>query len=289
MVVKVTLCYIFVTKSRADNYNVTKSIISHVCEQSETSVRLSVSVPAPSRGRARTHTHSPAARPGHRPASPPLSPSLLSPFPPFFRSNSPLTPGSPLEARSTRTGARGGGLTTGLATFSSDGLSRSCRDSPPQQPAAGLNFPQPGLTGRWRQPGEKLSSRRRCCRYSREQLRLVYAGTFLWGSSAPTQVPPPPPSLPGCPGTDRPAPGPEPREAAAPRAFVYLFDFTEGGHGERVSGASCGFHETHGFLQSCTGESSPVTGSNQSGAHIVINAVIMTEVLLLHFSTFMCY
>lgn len=223
MVVKVTLCYVFVTKSRADNYNVTKSIISHVCEQSETSVRLSVSVPAPSRGRARTHTHSPAARPGHRPASPPLSPSLLSPFPPFFRSKSPLTPGSPLEARSTRTGARGGGLTTGLATFSSDGLSRSCRDSPPQQPAAGLNFPQPGLTGRWRQPGEKLSSRRRCCRYSREQLRLVYAGTFLWGSSAPTQIPPPPPSLPGCPGTDRPAPGPEPREAAAPRAFVCLF------------------------------------------------------------------
>lgn len=222
MVVKVTLCYIFVTKSRADNYNVTKSIISHVCEQSETSVRLSVCERPSSVTGTRPHTHALTRRAARPPAS--LSASLpFSPFPPFFRSNSPLTPGSPLEARSTRTGARGGGLTTGLATFSSDGLSRSCRDSPPQQPAAGLNFPQPGLTGRWRQPGEKLSSRRRCCRYSREQLRLVYAGTFLWGSSAPTQVPPPPPSLPGCPGTDRPAPGPEPREAAAPRAFVCLF------------------------------------------------------------------
>lgn len=43
-----------------------------------------------------------------------------------------------------------------------------------------------------------------------------------------------------------------------------------------MSGASRGFHETHGFLRSGTGESSPVAGSNQSEAraHIVINAVI---------------
>lgn len=224
MVVKVTLCYVFVTKSRADNYNVTKSIISHVCEQSETSVRLSVCERPSSVTGTRPHTHALTRRAARPPASlsaslPFSSLSFSSIFPFKLSAHSRLAARGPLHAdRSARrrTDHRISNFFQRRAVPELPWFTAPAASGGPQLSPAWAH-------GRWRQPGEKLSSRRRCCRYSREQLRLVYAGTFLWGSSAPTQIPPPPPSLPGCPGTDRPAPGPEPREAAAPRAFVCLF------------------------------------------------------------------
>lgn len=69
-----TLCYICVTKSRADSYNVTESIISDVCEQSETSVRLSVCERPSSVTGTRPHSHALTRRAARPPAS--LSASL---------------------------------------------------------------------------------------------------------------------------------------------------------------------------------------------------------------------
>lgn len=108
MVVKVTLCYIFVTKSRADNYNVTKSIISHVCEQSETSVRLSVCERPSSVTGTRPHTHALTRRAARPPASlsaslPFSSLSLSSIFPFKLSAHSRLAARGPLHAdRSAR-------------------------------------------------------------------------------------------------------------------------------------------------------------------------------------------
>lgn len=224
MVVKVTLCYIFVTKSRADNYNVTKSIISHVCEQSETSVRLSVCERPSSVTGTRPHTHALTRRAARPPASlsaslPFSSLSFSSIFPFKLSAYSRLAARGPLHAdRSARrrTDHR-------ISNFFQ-------RRAVPELPW----FTAPAASG-----GPQLSPAwaHRTATSARRKVELEAPVLPLFPGAAPVSVrwnfsvrqlrPHPNPSTPTlsarCPGTDRPAPGPEPREAAAPRAFVCLF------------------------------------------------------------------
>lgn len=98
-----TLCYTFVTKSRADSYNVTKSIISHVCEQSETSVRLSVCERPSSVTGTRPHSHALTRRAARPPASLSASLPFSSIFPFKVSAHSRLAARGPLRAdRSAR-------------------------------------------------------------------------------------------------------------------------------------------------------------------------------------------